>query len=134
MPTGGGKGRRILVVDDEADIVNLLVEILTREGHQADTAPNGAAALTLVEGREYDLILCDLRMPVLDGPGFYRELQQRRPELVRRLVFITGDALSSSMAAFLAVAARPRLPKPFSVPEIREIVARALSDRQAELS
>ena len=85
MPTGDGKGRRILVVDDEADIVNLLVEILTREGHQADTAPNGAAALTLVEGREYDLILCDLRMPVLDGPGFYRELQQRRPELVRRL-------------------------------------------------
>src|SRR6266700_3896212 len=121
MPRGDGKGRRILVVDDEADIVNLLVEILTREGHHADTAPNGAAALTLVEGREYDLILCDLRMPVLDGPGFYRELQQRRPDLVRRLVFITE-------------AARPRLPKPFSVPEIREIVARALSDGQAEPS
>src|SRR5216683_2268415 len=106
MPAGDGKGRRILVVDDEADIVNLLVEILTREGHQADTAPNGSAALTLVEGHEYDLILCDLRMPVLDGPGFYRELQRRRP----------------------------RLPKPFSVPEIREIVARALSDGQAEPS
>ena len=134
MPTGDGKGRRILVVDDEADIVNLLVEILTREGHQADTAPNGAAALTLVEGCEYDLILCDLRMPVLDGPGFYRELQQRRPALVRRHVFITGDALSSSMAAFLSEAARPRLPKPFSVPEIREIVARALSDGQPEPS
>ena len=134
MPAGDGKGRRILVVDDEADIVNLLVEILTREGHQADTAPNGSAALTLVEGHEYDLILCDLRMPVLDGPGFYRELQRRRPELSRRLVFITGDALSASMATFLAEAARPRLPKPFSVPEIREIVARILSDGQTEPS
>ena len=134
MPTGDGKGRRILVVDDEADIVNLLVEILTREGHQADTAPNGAAALTLVEGREYDLILCDLRMPVLDGPGFYRELQQRRPELVRRLVFITGDALSSSMAAFLSEAAQRRLLKRFSVPEIRVIVAWALSEGQVEPS
>src|SRR5207245_1539639 len=127
MPTGDGKGRRILVVDDEADIVNLLVEILMREGHHADTAPNGAAALSLVEGREYDLILCDLRMPVLDGPGFYRELQRRRPELLRRLVFITGDALSASMAAFLAEAARPRLPTPFSVPELRASGARALA-------
>src|SRR3989442_14683810 len=131
MTRGDGKGRRILVVDDEADIVNLLVEILMREGHHADTAPNGAAALTLVERREYDLILCDLRMPVLDGPGFYRELQRRRPELLRRLVFITGDALSATMAAFLAEAGRPRLPQPLPVPEIREIVGRALSDGQA---
>src|SRR5215472_1652856 len=122
------KGRRILVVDDELDIVNLLVEILTREGHQVDTAPNGAAALTRIEEREYDLILCDLRMPVLDGPGLYRELHTRRPELVGRLMFITGDALTDTMAAFLAEAARPRLPKPFSVPQIREIVAQALAD------
>src|SRR3989442_14762407 len=128
MPTGDGKGRRILVVDDEADIVNLLVEILTREGHQADTAPNGAAALTLVEGREYDLILCDLRMPVLDGPGFYRELQQRRPELVRRLVFITGDSLSASMAPFLPEAAPPPFPKPLSVPQFPEHCTPAPAD------
>ena len=134
MPTGDGRRRRILVVDDKLDIVNLLVEILTREGYEVDTAPNGVAALTLVEGHEYDLILCDLRMPVLDGPGFYGELQRRRPELLRRLVFITGDALSASMAVFLGEAARPRLPKPFSVPEIREIVARAFSDGQAQSS
>src|SRR5260370_42524967 len=101
MPAGDGKGRRILVVDDEADIVNLLVEILTREGHQADTAPNGAAALTLVEGHEYDLILCDLRMPVLDGPGFYRQLQRRRPELSRRLRFHTRPALRPNPAPLL---------------------------------
>src|SRR5437879_4969153 len=69
MPTGDGKGRRILVVDDELDIVNLLVEILTRDGHEADTAPNGAVALSLVEGREYDLILCDLRMPFPTSQG-----------------------------------------------------------------
>jgi CheY-like chemotaxis protein len=134
MPAGGSKGRRILVVDDELDIVNLLVEILMREGHQADTAPNGAAALTQVEAREYDRILCDLRMPVLDGPGFYRELRRRRPDLVGRLVFITGDALTDTMAAFLAEAGRPRLPKPFSVPQIREIVARALAEGEAEPS
>src|SRR2546427_9815355 len=134
MPAGAATSRRILVVDDELDIVNLLVEILTRDGHEADTAPNGAVALSLVEGREYDLILCDLRMPVLDGPGFYRELQRRRPELLRRLGFITREALSASMAAFLAEAARPRLPKPFSGPEIREIVARALADGQARAS
>jgi CheY-like chemotaxis protein len=128
MPTGEVAGRRILVVDDELDIVNLLVEILTREGHETDTAPNGAVALTLVDGHEYDLILCDLRMPILDGPGFYRQLERRRPELLRRVVFITGDALSASMAGFLAEVARPRLSKPFSVPEIREVVARVLSD------
>ncbi len=130
MSAGEATGRRILVVDDELDIVSLLVEILTHEGHEADTAPNGAVALTLVEGHEYDLILCDLRMPILDGPGFYRELERRRPELQRRVVFITGDALSASMAGFLAEVARPRLSKPFSVPEVREVVARALTDGQ----
>jgi len=118
--------RRILVIDDELDIASLLVEILSAEGHQVDSAENGAVALTMLDEREYDLILCDLRMPTLDGPGLYRELRQRRPELLGRLVFITGDALSVSMADFLIDSGRPRLSKPFSVPEIRDIVARAL--------
>jgi PAS domain S-box-containing protein len=118
--------RHILVVDDEIDIATLLVEILSAEGHQVATAENGVVALTMLDKREYDLILCDLRMPMLDGPGLYRELRQRRPELVGRLVFITGDALSVSMTKFLMESGRPRLSKPFSVPEIREIVAQAL--------
>src|SRR5260370_16956107 len=116
MPAGDGKGRRILVVDDEADIVNLLVEILTREGHQADTAPNGAAALTLVEGHEYDLILCDLRMPVLDGPGFYRELQRRRPRLPRPPSFFPRQAAHRTTAPFPPPAPPPAPPHPSPLP------------------
>jgi CheY-like chemotaxis protein len=61
------------------------------------------------QGRTYDLILCDLRMPELDGPGFYRVLEERYPQLWRCVAFLTGDTLSPEAREFLETAGVARL-------------------------
>ena len=73
------------------------------------TAANGAEGLAAVEMGSYDVILCDMRMPHLDGPGFYRELERRHPHLVSRVIFLTGDVLSPEVEAFFARVTCPRL-------------------------
>ena len=73
--------KRILVVDDEPDVAGVLVDVLRAEGHGVDTALNGAEALEKIERQVYDVILSDTKMPVLDGQGFFMELERRHPEL-----------------------------------------------------
>jgi signal transduction histidine kinase len=116
----------ILLVDDEPGIIKALTRLLCRDGHTVDTAANGQLALTRLQERAYDLILCDLRMPELDGPGLYRALEQHAPQLCRRFIFLTGDTLSPEVAAFLAQSDVPRLTKPFTAVEVRRTIAQAL--------
>lgn len=124
------RGRRILVVDDELPLASLIAEILSTEGHQVDTAPNGIAALARVEHNEYDLILSDLRMPELDGPGLYRELERRRPDLLVRIAFVSGSAQTAHMEQFLEKTGVPILYKPFRMEQLTKL-ASDLLDRQS---
>jgi nitrogen fixation negative regulator NifL len=119
----------ILVVDDEVEVGRLLADLLTAEGHEVETASDGAAALEKLEGRDYDLILSDLRMPRLDGPGFYRAVERRRPALLPRFIFLTGDTLSAETREFLERVSAPSLSKPFDFAQVRAVVTRALQGR-----
>lgn len=116
-------GKRILVVDDEAPLAALMTDILSAHGYTVDIAVNGLAALAHVERRPYDLILSDLRMPELDGPGLYRELERRRPELARRIAFVTGSAQSVGMEHFLEKTGAPILYKPFRIQDLQKLVS-----------
>lgn len=107
------RGRTVLVVDDEAEIAELLREVLEREGYAVDLAASGNEALERLETGTYDLIVSDLKMPDLDGPGLYRRLAERGPALLERLVFITGDTLGAGTKEFLAHCRRPVIEKPF---------------------
>jgi two-component system NtrC family sensor kinase len=118
---------RVLVIDDEAEIAATLREILEEQGHGVDTAENGAAALELISRKTYDLVLCDLRMPGMDGPAFYRRLGADAPRLARRMVVVTGDTLNGAARVFLQETGLPRLEKPFRPADVRRIVAQALS-------
>jgi CheY-like chemotaxis protein len=100
------------VVDDEPEVAQLLIEILERNGHRVDRANSGREALTRLRYGEVDLILCDLRMPDLDGPTLYRELKAKRPELLSRIVFITGDTLGGDVTGFLSETGARVLEKP----------------------
>jgi signal transduction histidine kinase/CheY-like chemotaxis protein len=116
----------ILVVDDEAGISKALAYLLRRDGHQVDTAANGHLALARLQERSYDLILCDLRMPELDGPGLYRALEFHAPHLLQRFIFLTGDTLNPEAQAFFKQTSAVRLNKPFRAAEVRRVVQRTL--------
>jgi CheY-like chemotaxis protein len=116
----------ILIVDDEVGISKGLAYLFRRDGHQVDTAANGHLALARLQEREYDLILCDLRMPELDGPGLYRALAFHTPHLLRRFIFLTGDTLSPEAQTFLAQTGAVRLNKPFRAAEVRRVVQQTL--------
>jgi CheY-like chemotaxis protein len=113
-------------VDDEPGIASALAHLLRRDGHTVDTAANGQMALTKLRTQAYDLILCDLRMPELDGPGLYHALQQQHPHLLQRVIFLTGDTLSEEARTFLAQTEVPRLSKPFRAAEVRQLVQQVL--------
>ncbi len=87
--------------------------------------------LGLLQRKPYDLLICDLQMPHLDGRSLYRELSRLGNPLAQRLVFVTGDMLSPRTVEFLESNAVPCLAKPFLVEELKEFVHRALS-RTAE--
>lgn len=116
----------MLVVDDEREIAEVLAEILTGDGHQVDIAADGTEALAQVLTRPYDLILSDVKMPKLDGPGLLREIERRNPALAGRFVFITGDELSPQTGTLLESLRTPRLKKPFDITAVRRTVAVAL--------
>ncbi len=120
------RGGRILVVDDEPEVARLLEEILAEDGHRVDTAVNGADALVKLGERAYDAVLSDIRMPDLDGPGLYRELERRHPEITTRIVFMTGDALGQRTREFLDASAVPSFEKPFRPEDVKRVISRIL--------
>jgi len=119
--------RRILVVEDEAVIAGLIADMLAADGHEVDTAPNGLLALTKIQEASYDLIVSDMRMPELDGKGLYRELANRRPELLGKFLFITGTAQEPANRRFLEETGVPYLPKPFSMEHLHRVTQRILA-------
>ena len=117
---------RILVVDDEVVIAQLMADVLGGEGYDVDTAPNGLAALDCIARQSYDVVLSDLRMPGLDGLGLYREIERSHPELLTRFVFITGTSEHTDYQGFVNDVKVPLLTKPFDMLELQRMVAERL--------
>jgi two-component system NtrC family sensor kinase len=119
-------GLTILVVDDEPDVAEVLVSMLEIDGHRADIAPNGLVALERLAAGAYDLVMSDLRMPDLNGPGLYRRLEEAGNPIVRRFVFVTGDVLGPETHEFLERSRVPALPKPFALADVRNVIRQVL--------
>ena len=123
----------MLVVDDEPEIADLVAETLRREeGLEAETAPSGRRALARLERGGIDLVICDLRMPDLDGAALAGELRARHPGLASRLVLMTGDALRAGAGETGAAAGpgigAPVLEKPLDLAALRRVVRRLLDE------
>lgn len=118
----------ILVVDDEAEIRSLIERVLVQEGHQVEVAVDGAAALVALRSRAYDLVICNVRMPVMDGPTLYTQILELNPGQASRFVFCTGDIVSLDVRAFLLSINQPVLAKPFSIANLRDTVSRFLGE------
>lgn len=107
------EGLRILIIEDEPQILDTLREILVRQGHRVDTAVDGWQGLEMTLKHDYNIVLSDIRMPHLDGLGLYQALQRKRPKMISKLAFITGDTLAAEIQSFIADTRLPYLEKPF---------------------
>ena len=115
---------RVLVVDDESEISELMRDILEAAGYEVATAESGEVALALLETARFDAIVSDLRMPDMDGATLWREVDQHHPQLSRRMLFVTGDTLSPGAREFLRKARCAGLDKPFSKGDLLAAVAK----------
>ena len=124
--------RRALVVDDEAEVREILSEILIRSGHRVVVAASGREALERLGEQRFDVILTDIRMPDLDGRALYGEIERRWPERAAQVIFVSGDTLTSTLREFAQERGRPVIEKPFLPSEVRRVVAEAVPDLERD--
>jgi DNA-binding response OmpR family regulator len=117
---------KILLVDDDPLITQLMIDMLSLDGHDVDTAPNGIAALNKVQRKRYNLILTDLHMPELDGLGLYRELGRRQAHPQHKIIFLTGTTGVSEGHRIVKETGLPLLRKPFNLVELLSLVRKVL--------
>ena len=117
---------RILVVEDEPSVAQLIVDVLREEGHQVEAVLESHEGLARLSRAHYDLVVCDLRMPRLDGPAFYEALIRSGSPMQDHILFVTGDTLAPRTMHFLEKSKLPYLAKPFLVEELKLAVNRRL--------
>jgi signal transduction histidine kinase len=121
-----GAGAAVLVVEDEAALGAAVAEALADAGFVVDRAGDGLEALERLRGRAFDLIVCDLKMPRLDGTSFYRELERIDPAMAHRVLFVTGDVAGTDAERFLEETACRWLAKPFRLKDLLRVAREML--------
>ncbi len=121
------KGLRVLVVEDEPALAVAVSEALEDAGFTVDRAGDGEQGLTRLTEANYDLIVCDLKMPRIDGMQFYRTMAAATPALARRVIFVTGDVAGTDAERFLEETACRWLSKPFRLGDLLRAARDTLS-------
>ena len=119
--------QRILVVDDEENLRDVLVEVLKRDGHDVHGASDGTEGLRRTQDSRYDLVITDLRMPGLEGPALYEALRRQYPHDPPRIIFMSANTGLEEYARFLADTGEPALEKPFNLADMRQVVQQVLT-------
>jgi DNA-binding response OmpR family regulator len=121
-------GERILVVDDESEIVELLRDVLTAEGFVVDAAPDAAAALKLIRENIYDVALLDFNLPDMDGVMLHHQIRQMDAELASRSIFMSGLLQSDGNLGYYMSQSGGFLAKPFDIRDVLRQVRAVLGD------
>jgi len=119
--------RKVLIIDDEQNISEMISEMLANEGCETTVVTTGELALQKMKEHDYDLILCDIRMPGMDGREIYRQVTHHMPQLVRRFVFVTGD-ISDQTRDFLEETGNQHFMKPFTRQTLMQAIKQADMD------
>jgi signal transduction histidine kinase/BarA-like signal transduction histidine kinase len=120
-------GAAILVVEDEANLANAVVDALREGGYVVDYASDGEQALARIKERAFDLVICDLKMPRLDGKAFHRALEGTAPALAKKVIFVTGDVAGTDAETFLKESRCKWLAKPFRLKDLLTAVREGLA-------
>ncbi|RJP17065.1 MAG: PAS domain S-box protein [Candidatus Abyssobacteria bacterium SURF_5] len=116
------KSSSVLVVDDEEVILDLLTDIFSQMDYSVERAHNGAEALEKVRKKPFDIIICDLKMPGMDGKTFFQKVTKSNPGLAQKIIFSTGDTLSEDFRAFCAETRRIVVEKPFFLDDLKNAI------------
>jgi PAS domain S-box-containing protein len=125
ISTAGRRGR-ILIVDDEDLIVRILTRILGKEHDVVATVDARKALALCASGEKFDLILCDLMMPIMTGMDLHSEISLLSPEQAKAMIFVTGGAFTEKTRSFLSDIPKEHIEKPFDAANLRAIVQRYL--------
>jgi excisionase family DNA binding protein len=125
-PATSASRPRVLVVDDEASIRDLLAKTLALAEYDVDVAPDGRSALERMRLYPYDLLIADLKMPGMDGLTVIREARRYKADL--RVIIITGFSTESSAIDAVNLGVAGYLTKPFRVPQVLAAAAKALGE------
>jgi len=119
---------RILVVEDEPTVARLIADVLQDEGFLVDVLLDGREALDRAAQQSFDLVICDMKMPGVDGQHFYQSLAASGNPLRHNFLFVTGDVIAPATQAFLERTGLPHLAKPFRVEELTARVHQVLDE------
>ncbi len=125
--SGSGKGAHVLVVEDEPTVARLIADVLEDEGMHVDVLLDGREALDRAARQSFDLVICDMKMPGLDGQHFYKSLESSGNPLSERFLFVTGDIIAAQTREFLERNHLPHVAKPFRVEELTDKVHSVLA-------
>jgi DNA-binding response OmpR family regulator len=119
--------RTILIVDDDRELAEILQWTLAGENFLVDVVHDGNEAMKKVSSNSYDVIVCDILMPNMQGDDFYRQATEIRPALKNRFVFITGFGNDPEVRYFLSKSGVKSLLKPFPVKKLIDCVKELLA-------
>ncbi len=127
-----GVRARVLIVDDEGPIANLMREVLASD-HDVLAATSAREALAIIDSQgDFDVIFCDLMMPEMGGVELYRRVRLRSPGLEEQIVFMTGGGFTTGEAELLASIGNRRLEKPFTLGAVEQITREMAAARRQD--
>jgi len=126
-PTENVRGASVLLVEDDTALATAVAESLTVAGLMVDHAEDGEQALSRVRNNTYDLVICGLKMPRVDGMTLYRAMTAATPALSRRVIFVTGDVAGTDAERFLDESGCRWLAKPFRLADLLRAVRETLA-------
>jgi DNA-binding NtrC family response regulator len=119
---------KILVVDDDPEIVAVLAELLTKEGHHVTSCETGGAAIAAGHDESFDVVVTDIRLPDVDGMAVLRAFQDTSPEAA--VIVTTAFGTVETAIHAIKAGAYDYIPKPFKLDEVRIVVGRALERKR----
>jgi two-component system NtrC family sensor kinase len=129
-----GVGKKVLVIDDEEPILQMVREALAQRGYEVDLASDGETGLQHLSKKRYDVTLCDWKMPGLNGREVYERIHAQSPAQAERFIFITGDVVNDRTQKFFEERNRPCLPKPFSLHDFRTAIRKVMASKSNPLA
>ncbi len=119
-------GKSILIVEDEPIICEICMQVLGKEGYEVEMAANGQEGADRLKERSYDLIIIDIRTPVMDGGQLYLKIRKDHPDMTGQIIMTSGELGGGDMRSFMEKYGIPFLPKPFTSEELRKAARDAL--------